>query len=143
MHERGNGRRDTASGGRTSTLALVAALGLTALFATGRSADDAARPAGVGGPNLARNDGDPIAAGIARWSRYLATHPAPASDETWAQITAAATPVVTAAEKALADGRRLLALQRLVRLRLSHRRAIRRYVESGVPRVERLDLVPP
>jgi hypothetical protein len=82
----------------------VAALGLTALFATGRPAADT---------RAASPPADPLAAEIGRWSRYLATHQAPASDEYWPQITAAAAPVMAAAEKALADGHRLLALQRL------------------------------
>ena len=59
--------------------------------------------------------GDPLAAEISRWSGYLSTHTA--SDETWEQVKTAAGPVVAAAEKALADGRRWLAFQRLAAAR--------------------------
>lgn len=58
---------------------------------------------------------DPLAAEIARWSSYVATHDA--KDENWEQVKAAAGPVIAAAKKALADGRRLLALQRLAAAR--------------------------
>lgn len=90
--------REVGSTLRLAGTALAALLGLAALAA---SADDAPRTE------------DPLAAEIARWSRYLATHQAPKGDEFWPQIQAVTTPVLTAAEKALADGRRLLALQRL------------------------------
>ncbi len=87
-----------------SAAALCLALGLAALSASGH-------PGEVGKP------ADPLAAEIAHWSSYLATHKAPASDENWPQIQAVAAPVIAAAEKALADGRRLLALQRLAAVR--------------------------
>lgn len=58
---------------------------------------------------------DPLSAEIARWSRYLATHDG--RDENWQQIQTVATPVMAGAEKALADGRRYLALQRLAAVR--------------------------
>ncbi len=83
-----------------SAAALCLALGLAALSASGH-------------PGEAGKLADPLAAEIARWSSYLATHQATKGDAFWPQIQAATTPVLTAAEKALADGRRLLALQRL------------------------------
>ncbi|HEY2798349.1 MAG TPA: hypothetical protein VGK26_10720 [Thermoanaerobaculia bacterium] len=86
-----------------SAAALCLALGLAALSASGHP--------GEGGKTAASSDA--LAAEIARWSSYLATHQAPKGDEFWPQIQAATMPVLTAAEKALADGRRLLALQRL------------------------------
>lgn len=59
---------------------------------------------------------DPLAAELSRWSSYLATHTA--TDETWQQVKEAAGPVLDAATKALADGRRLLALQRFAAARM-------------------------
>jgi len=85
-----------------SAAALSLALGLAALSASGHP-----------GETSRTSPSDPLSTEIARWSRYLATHQAPPSDEYWPQITAAATPVMAATEKALADGHRLLALQRL------------------------------
>ncbi|HEY4230422.1 MAG TPA: hypothetical protein VGO79_09630, partial [Thermoanaerobaculia bacterium] len=90
-----------------SAAALCLALGLAALSASGPPGEGSKPPAPA----------DPLAAEIARWSGYLATHQAAASDETWTQIKTVATPVMAAAEKALADGRRLFALQRLAAVR--------------------------
>jgi len=90
-----------------SAAALCLALGLAALSASGHPGEGSKPPAPA----------DPLAAEIARWSSYLATHQAPKGDVFWPQIQAATTPVLTAAEKALADGRRLLALQRLAAAR--------------------------
>jgi len=86
-----------------SAAALCLALGVAALSASGHPGEASKPPAPA----------DPLAAEIARWSNYLATHQAPQGDVFWPQIQAATTPVLTAAEKALSDGRRLLALQRL------------------------------
>jgi hypothetical protein len=89
-----------------SAAALCLALGLAALSASGHPGETSRAPASA-------SPSDPLSTEIARWSRYLATHQPPPSDPYWPQITDAAKPVLTAAEKALADGRRLLALQRL------------------------------
>ncbi len=59
--------------------------------------------------------GDPLAAEISRWSGYLSTHGA--GDEAWEQVKAAGGPAVAAAEKALVEGRRWLAFQRLAAAR--------------------------
>jgi hypothetical protein len=56
---------------------------------------------------------DPLAKEIARWTKRLAS--APAGDELWGQIKAGVGPEVAAAEKALADGRRLFAFERIAR----------------------------
>jgi hypothetical protein len=88
-----------------SAAALCLALGLAALSASGH-------------PGEASRPSDPLAAEIARWSSFLATHQAPASDEYWPQVKTVSVPVMEAAEKALADGRRLLALQRLAAVRM-------------------------
>ena len=90
-----------------SAAALCLALGLAALSASGHPGEGS-KPS---------TSADPLAAEIARWSAYLATHQAPKGDVFWPQIQAVTTPVLTAAEKALGDGRRLLALQRLAAAR--------------------------
>lgn len=59
----------------------------------------------------AKPGGDPLAAEIQRWSTYVRTNTS--QDEFWGQIKEAVQPVLTAAEQALSDGRRLLALHRL------------------------------
>ena len=56
---------------------------------------------------------DPLAAEIGRWSAYLSTNTS--KDEDWEQIKfIVSAGALSGAEKALADGRRLLALQNLV-----------------------------
>lgn len=63
----------------------------------------------------AKGGADPLAAEIQRWSTYVRTNTS--KDEFWGQIKEAVQPALTAAEQALSDGRRLLALQRLAAVR--------------------------
>jgi hypothetical protein len=58
---------------------------------------------------------DPLAAEIARWSAFL--HDNDATDQTWQQVKAACGPPLARAAAALAQGRRLLALQKLAAVR--------------------------
>jgi hypothetical protein len=58
-----------------------------------------------------RGPADPLAAEVARWSRYL-EHDG-SGDAMWGQVKESAGPVIARSEQALRDGRRLLALQRL------------------------------
>jgi len=58
---------------------------------------------------------DPLAAEIARWKAFAAT-PGP-SGEIWDSVKQGGEPMLLRAEQALADGRRLLALQRLAAAR--------------------------
>ena len=58
-----------------------------------------------------RGPADPLAAELARWSRYL-EHDG-SGDAMWVQVKEAAGPVIARSEQALRDGRRFLALQRL------------------------------
>ena len=55
---------------------------------------------------------DRLAAEIDRWGAFLRTNAA--TDETWKQLKEGAEPLMARARSALADGRRLLALQRLL-----------------------------
>src|SRR6185295_1258651 len=55
--------------------------------------------------------GDPLAAEVARWSRYLKD--TSSTEEVWTQVKEVSEPVLRKTEEALRDGRRLLALQRL------------------------------
>ncbi|HEY7573589.1 MAG TPA: hypothetical protein VIB08_00330, partial [Thermoanaerobaculia bacterium] len=59
----------------------------------------------------AAKDVDPIAAEIARWSEFLKTHQS--SAEFWEDTKKSVEPVLANAEKALASGKRLRALQYL------------------------------
>jgi hypothetical protein len=95
-------RNGSRRGKRAPSAALAAVLALASLSSWSSAADDA-------------KSSDPLAAEIARWSNYLATHDG--KDENWQQIQSVATPVMAGAEKALADGRRYLALQRLAAVR--------------------------
>lgn len=58
---------------------------------------------------------DPLAKELARWSTLVKS--SPATDEMWTQTRDASAPILTRAEEALRDGRRLLALQRLAAVR--------------------------
>jgi hypothetical protein len=55
--------------------------------------------------------GDPLAAEVARWSRFLKD--TSSTDDFWIQVRDSSQPILQRAEEALRDGRRLLALQRL------------------------------
>jgi hypothetical protein len=65
----------------------------------------------AGALGAAGSSKDPLAAEIARWQAYLETNRS--TDEMWAEVRAASQPLLAGAGKALHDGRRLLALQRL------------------------------
>lgn len=58
---------------------------------------------------------DPLAAEIDRWAAFLRTNAA--TDDTWVQLKEGAEPLMARARAALGDGRRLLALQRLLAVR--------------------------
>ena len=58
---------------------------------------------------------DRLGAEIGRWDAFLRTNPA--TDETWKQLKEGAEPLMARARSALAEGRRLLALQRLLAAR--------------------------
>jgi len=58
---------------------------------------------------------DRVAPEIDLWAAFLWTNPA--TDETWKQLQAGAQPLMTRAQAALGEGRRLLALQRLLAVR--------------------------
>jgi hypothetical protein len=97
---------DDAPMGPARVLIFAAAVVFFGLTATGHES-----PA----PGPAGQAADPLAAEIGRWSKFVSTHPS--KDENWEQIESVVTPVLSSAEKALADGRRLLALQNLARAR--------------------------
>ena len=61
------------------------------------------------------NSPDPLADEIHRWSEFLKSDKS--NSEAWSQVKPAVAPVITRAEDALRDGRRLLALQRFVAAR--------------------------
>lgn len=63
---------------------------------------------GAGGSGSAR---DPLAAEVARWQAYVQSNRS--TDAMWAQIKEASQPPLASAARALTDGRRLLALERL------------------------------
>ncbi len=60
---------------------------------------------------------DPLAAEIARWSVFLKNNTS--TDEFWVQVKDASAPMLERADKALHDGRRWLALQRLAAVRVN------------------------
>jgi hypothetical protein len=62
----------------------------------------------------ATTEPDRLAAEIDRWAAFLRTNTS--TDEDWAQVKQMSEPVMARAQSALRDGRRLLALQRLVAL---------------------------
>jgi hypothetical protein len=62
-------------------------------------------------PEEKKAGSDPLAAEIQRWSIYVRTNAS--KDELWEQVKEAVQPALTGAERALSDGRRLLALQKL------------------------------
>jgi hypothetical protein len=67
--------------------------------------------AGSAGPTT-----DPLAVEIARWSAFLKSNTS--TDEMWTQVKEAGVPALERTGKALHDGRRLLALQRLAAVRV-------------------------
>jgi len=62
-------------------------------------------------PRAGAATADPLAAEIARWSVFLKNNTS--TDELWVQVKEASAPILERADKALHDGRRWLALQRL------------------------------
>ncbi len=77
---------------------------------------------------------DPIEAEIARWSSYIQDNPS--TDEMWTQVKQVSGPVLERAAEALHDGRRWLALSRLVAAQGNL--AATKYVE-GIPAAESRD----
>jgi hypothetical protein len=92
-------------------LALGAPAALPALAADSAPPKDALVTHATDAPKA----GDPLAAEIARWKAF-ATAPGP-SGEIWDSVRQGGEPLLLRAEQALADGRRLLALQRLAAAR--------------------------
>ena len=98
-------RADRVRVGRVLGASLAVAL--ATLSADGHPARSGGEEASFGG--------DPLAAEIRRWSAYVQTNTS--KEEIWEQVKEAVQPVLTAAEQALTDGRRLLALQKLAAVR--------------------------
>jgi hypothetical protein len=77
-------------------------------------------PAAAGAPAVPAADAaaaqkDPLTADIRHWAAYLRDNPA--QDENWQQVKQVSEPIVQRIERALQDGRRLLALERLAVVR--------------------------
>jgi hypothetical protein len=77
-------------------------------------------PAAAGAPAVPAADAaaaqdDPLTADVRHWAAYLEGNPA--QDENWLQVKQVSEPILERIERALQDGRRLLALQRLAVVR--------------------------
>jgi hypothetical protein len=90
------------------------------LFAAAVALPGGGAPAAAGAPAVPAADAaaaqkDPLTADIRHWAAYLKDNPA--QDENWQQVKQVSEPILQRIERALQDGHRLLALQRLAVVR--------------------------